>query len=151
MKTTVAQNGVTAVELMVVISIIGFLAVIAVPSYATMRQNLELNNRAQQIVGDLRLVQNRAISSQNDSSHGVRFEQNRYFLYEVDQGGATTDKETRMLEGGITIILPVGIPSESVLFTRLFGTTSASAQVDVGFSASNKKTITVDPIGKISQ
>lgn len=137
-------RGLTAIELLTVISIIGILTAIGVPSYAAMQKHVALNNAAQEIVDALRVAQNRAISSQDATSHGVHFEADHYVSCTGTCDPVSYD-ETHTLNGP-SICAGVG---SNIVFTRLTGTTAAQT-ITVGNTCGDVKTIVVDPIGRIT-
>lgn len=139
-------KGFTSIELMAVIGIITILAAIGIPSYQTVRKNIVLNNYANEIVSTLRTAQNRSLSAQDGTAHGIFFEAGQYTIY-GDDWSTPTYKNSFSLNNGIEILQGV---NAHVVFDRLLGTTNSNVVVKVGFSEGREKTITVDEIGKIA-
>lgn len=138
--------GFTFLELLISISIIFLLATIAMPVYQTMRENVILNNETEQIVKDLRLVQNLAIVSQDNTKHGIHFINGTrsYILFGGD--GWETKTYTKDRERSLGIEITPSVNSDQI-FTRLTGTTTAQT---IAIELSGKtKNITVTANGGI--
>ncbi|MFC1687411.1 Tfp pilus assembly protein FimT/FimU [Patescibacteria group bacterium] len=140
------QKGFTSIELMAVIGIITILAAIGIPSYQTVRKNIVLNNYANEIVSMLRTAQNRSLSAQDGTPHGIFFEAEQYTIY-GDDWSAPTYTTPFSLYNGIEILQGV---NSHIVFDRLLGTTDSDVIVKVGFPGGREKTITIDAIGKIA-
>lgn len=92
------KKGVTLIELIVVMVIIGIGAVLLAPNIGTWLPNYRLRSATRDIVSTMRTAQMRAVST--NTPYGVGFDANAYQLYR-SSGGLTA-------EGGV-INLPNGV------------------------------------------
>ena len=75
------RNGFSLIELLIVVTMIGLVAAISLPRMSAIRQQMQLDTAAQQLVGDLRrakieaLKRNKSVSvtSSGASSYSVQF------------------------------------------------------------------------------
>jgi prepilin-type N-terminal cleavage/methylation domain-containing protein len=120
-----SQKGFTLVELIVVIAVIGLLSSLLLANYRTSSRSSELQYTAQKLIGDLRKVQNMAISSykyQEEAGgieevpcgYGLHFRaDNSYVLYR-DLSPDDLDKEClksdKIYNYGEAIGQPINLP-----------------------------------------
>ena len=140
------RRGFTLLELLVVIGSMAVLAAIGIPTFQVMRKNVMLSSQAQEIVSTLRVAQTRSITSQDGTPHGVYFDTNSYALY-GDDWAAPAYSKTTDLQNGVEILQGSGT---ELTFGRLTGNASSSLTVVVGYDGGKQKTITVEPVGKIT-
>ena len=139
------RKGFTLLELLTVMSIIGILTAVSIPSYHIIKRNVTLNNSAKELVSNLRTAQRQSLSSQDGVKWGIRFENNQYILIWCDDTSCYDDT-VHSLANDIEIIQGAGTEIE---FTRLTGTTT-DQDIIIGFSGGKQKTITIEQVGKIS-
>ena len=84
-------EGITLVELIVVISILGLIAVLSVPNYNRFMQNWKLNGEAQQFASAIRTARSIAIMKNIDVVFSFDDINNRYFYFEDLNGNTSLD------------------------------------------------------------
>ena len=136
-------KGFTVIELLVVIGIISILVGFGLPSYFYMKKNISFYSSVESILNTLRLAQNRAISSQDGTIHGVYFETDQCVLYGEDWSSPTYTRAFPLESGKI-----LGA-STNVEFERLTGEASSQMSIVVEYSG-RQKIINVEETGKIS-
>jgi prepilin-type N-terminal cleavage/methylation domain-containing protein len=99
------KKGVTLIELIVVMVIIGIGAVLFAPNIGGWMSNYRLRSATRDLVSTMRTAQMRAVST--NIAYGVAFDANAYQLYR-SSGGLTT-------EGGVTN-LPQGVQFNNINF-----------------------------------
>ncbi|MEW6684806.1 MAG: prepilin-type N-terminal cleavage/methylation domain-containing protein [Candidatus Edwardsbacteria bacterium] len=107
------KRGFTLIELLVVITIIGITMAFAVPSLISQLPNYRLSSARRQILGDLRLCRQKAITEGNNFS--VQFNQpapNHYRIANL----ATAQITTKRLPVGITITGAAFGDADTVIF-----------------------------------
>lgn len=139
------NSGFTLIELLVSISIFLMIALLALPSYHAIRNNIALKNDSLEIVNMLRKAQSRSISSLDGVRHGVHFDSDKYTIYEGEWASPLKTAEYK-LKNGISVLS--GGNSE-VEFSRLTGKTDDKTIV-IGASSSDTKTIHIEKNGNIS-
>jgi type IV fimbrial biogenesis protein FimT len=88
------EAGVTLMEVLVVVAIIGILTAIAVPNWLSWRANAKINGAVTNLRGDLEMAKMRAIKE--NASVAILFTSNGYTIF-VDNGsgGGTSDNWTQ--------------------------------------------------------
>lgn len=106
-KSRAQARGFTLIEILVVISIMGLIAVTAIPSLADFVRRQQLAQSGSEVLSTLRDAQSRAISSVGGLNWGVHFvaNQNNFELFSSPALNytASTDKTTHQLITDITI------------------------------------------------
>lgn len=143
LKTAKKQRGFSLIELLIVISIIGILAALIVPAFNTFNRRQSVRQAAKQLKADLRLTQNRAVSSIDNSAWGMRFTINGT-AYQFSKFENTTNPNVwtevlgsakdRPLPNGISIsVVPTPNP---IVFERLTGIPTGAPGTPIGAAAS---------------
>lgn len=140
-----SRYGFTLLELLIVISLIGLLAFIATPIYATMQKNVALKNELLITIDALRTAQYRSMISMGNYSHGVYFNRDGFYVY-GDSWVAPAYVEYHPF--GHNIVVTQGIDSD-IQFDRLTGAT-AMAVMRIGYEDGDSVAIDVLRTGTIS-
>lgn len=150
-------KGVSFIEIVIVIAVIGILVAIVVPSLTLFRNEQALRNTTADIVSLLNEARTNTISSINSSQYGVYFESGRAVLFV----GSTftepnaTNKEVEF-SNAVTIPSSGGISlsgsGSSIVFSRISGDTSNYGTIIVQLvsDTSRSKTITIGKTGRVS-
>ncbi len=144
-------RGVTALELLIVIGILGILVSIIVPSFLNFRRNSILNTETLQMVTLINKARLSSISSKGDMQYGIHFQGDRVVLFQGTTylAGAVTNEE-HVFNSALTLS---AIPAD-VVFQKITGATALSAiatstlRVIANISASS--TVVVQPTGVAS-
>src|SRR3989344_1699955 len=77
--------GFTLIELIIAVAIISVVGAISIPSFISLIKTPQLNNTSEEIMGTLRLAQNKTLSSEGNSQYGIYFNAgispNQYVLF----------------------------------------------------------------------
>lgn len=149
-----SQKGITAVEILVVVAILGILVLIAIPQFSNIRENQILKNAIGEVSSTLHTAQSQSLASVNSSEYGVYFQSDQIIIFtgKVFSSGATDNKI-------INIISPVTISNVTLngtsastgelYFERLSGISSKTGTITISTS-STSKIITISATGAIS-
>lgn len=99
-----SQKGFTVIEFAIVITVVGILAVMVLPDMVSGLHTLRLNNAAQKLASDIRLLREIALS--RHGTYGIDFNSvmNQYRLFEWDEANNTKILITDPHRGGTMIV-----------------------------------------------
>ena len=140
-------QGVTLIELLTVISIVGILTAVGVPTVSHFLPGIQLNGSARVLSANLREAQERTITEQKQ--HLIRFSTASPFYYElirVDGGNEELIKKIN-LSTNQTINLQPTITYNQIAFST-DGGPSSNGQITITNSSTNK-IVSVSPAGFI--
>jgi prepilin-type N-terminal cleavage/methylation domain-containing protein len=146
------QAGLSIIELLIVVAIIGVLiAVISYP-FGTFRNKQALDNSANTVVSILQEARARTLGGVNDTNYSVRFETNRIVLFVGSAYNASaTTNEAYSYESPVTLSsTSLAGGATAVTFDRLKGTTSQSGTVTLS-NGTKTSVITVSASGSITR
>ncbi|KKQ73684.1 MAG: hypothetical protein US94_C0028G0002 [Berkelbacteria bacterium GW2011_GWB1_38_5] len=132
------KKAVSFIELVVVISIMGLIAVITIPTVKSYLPSWQLSGTARVLLNQLRQAQEEAVTAQKQ--HLVRFTSTAspvtYDLIKVD--GTETVVETTTMPNNIIVALDASITGNQIIFSS-----------DGGPSSSGNITISLNGVSKI--
>ncbi len=146
-----SSSGFTILELLIVISILGVLVAVVVPSLMTFRRSSVLNTETQEILTMVNRARTSSMSSRGDLQYGIHFEATRMVLF---QGGVYSDvastNEVHIFDPLLTLgTITINGGGSVVLFQKFTGTTNqnATTTLRVVGSATASSTVIVRPSG----
>lgn len=120
------NRGFTLFELLIVIALIVLVMALALPLGVDFFQEQRIEEETATLADNIKLAQSRAISGQNDSSWGIRFnmpEQGKYTLFPLLGAGSFEDPERNTGRDEVFLLSPgaetEGI--EEIIFEKLTG------------------------------
>lgn len=143
----IRQRGFTLIEALLSVSIIGLLAGLSLPIYASFQNRNNLDIATQSIADALRRAQIYSRGVSGDSQWGVEIQPTSVTLFKgsVFSGrDATYDEVTT-----IPSIISIGGLSE-VLFAKLSGAPSTTGDITLVVSPNDTRTITINTKGMVS-
>lgn len=150
-----AAKGFSAIELVIVISILVVLVGIITLPLSKNRQARFLLQSADDVVSALNTAHAKTLSAVNSSQYGVKFETNKVTMFTGDTyNSGATDNNIVSLQSGVEInsgsILLNG-SATSIVFDRLTGNTNQYGTITLRLvnDISKTKTITVEKTGLV--
>ncbi len=145
------SRGITAVELLVVVAVLGIIFSIVLPQFSKIRENQVLKSAVGDIISSLNKARSQTLASVNSSSYGVHFQSDKVIIFKgASFSSSASDNET------ISIISPATISSITIsggganlYFNRLTGAPNATGSIAVS-SPNFIKTITISATGVAS-
>ncbi|MFH0818797.1 MAG: prepilin-type N-terminal cleavage/methylation domain-containing protein [Patescibacteria group bacterium] len=137
-----SRSGFTLVEIIVVMAIISFMASITIPFMSSYLSQQQLSTLTDEVVGNLRRAQNKAITSTNNVSWGVAWHSTYYAIIE-DPSGVATEYEVYTLPANSVI------SGSDIIFSKLSGKTTANTITITATSINEQKQININDEGSI--
>ena len=145
------ERGVTALELLMVIAILGILYAIIVPSFLDFRRNSILNTETLQVVTLINKARLSSISSKGDIQYGVHFEATKVVLFNgVTYSPTAITNEVHVFNTVLTLSpIVVNGGGGDTVFQKITGATTqnATTTLRVVGSATASSTVVVRPTG----
>ncbi len=140
--------GFTLAEMLIVIAIIVILAGISIPTFKTFQPTLQLNGAVRGLVGDLRYIQQMAITEQLE--YCLRFfpNNNKYELIKCQNPAAEEILKTVFFQG-ISSITITGFATNNEARYNSYGAVKESGDIVLESSEGKTKTVKVKPSGFI--
>lgn len=152
------NKGFTLVEILVVVAILSFLAVIVLSDFFSFKKKSDLNNNVQEFVSVLKLAQNKTLSSENYYKYGVYINTgvtpNQYSLFAGDSYATKISGSEKIyyLQDTLEFYgISLGGGNE-IVFNKLNGAVeqSGSVVIRVKTDTSKNKTVYIAGSGAIS-
>lgn len=75
------KQGMTAIEILVVVVVLGIIFSITLPQFSKMRENQVLKNAVSDILSVVNKAQSKTLASEDSSSYGVHFESDKVIIF----------------------------------------------------------------------
>ncbi len=123
------RSGFTALEIVIVISILGVLIATIIPSFVTFRQKSILNTETMELLTTINRARLLSVSSKNDNQFGVYFESGKIVLFQGTTYVATsTTNEEHIFDLSLTIATTtINGGGSEVVFQKITGATTQNA------------------------
>lgn len=140
------QRGFTLLEVLLCVTILGLLAGLSLPVYASFTRRNDLDVATQQIVNALRRAEQYSRAVQGDSTWGVQVQSGQATLYK----GTSYASRTSGFDETITIPSSITVSGGSdVQFAKLSGAPSATASYTLTSTVNDSRTVTVNAEGMV--
>jgi len=155
------QAGFTVIELMTVVAMIGFVALIAIPFVSSEPTKTYVRNAGLEASDAVREAQAAVMSGKNNAKFGVHFEGTKFVLFEgstysaadpnnvVHTPSAHVTITSVALSPGGACTLPAGTGNCDIHFANHKGTPTESGTVVITGDDGNIRTLTVNAAGMI--
>lgn len=144
-------RGVTLIEFLLVVAVIGILIAIIIPQFSKSRELQVLKGGVTDTLSSIDKARSQTLSSLNSSSYGVHFQSDQVIIFKgtVFSPGAGTNESINFTSpAGISNVTLGGVSSSSgdIYFNRLSGTPSATGTVTVS-TTNYSRIITISATG----
>src|SRR3990167_10275367 len=149
-----SRRGVTIIELLVVLAVLGIIISVVIPQFSKTRENQVLKSGVQNILSSIDKARSQTLASLNSSQYGVRFEADKIIIFTGASfiSGApeneTIDITTPASITNVTLNSVSGTSGE-MYFNRLSGSPSATGVVTIS-TTNYSKIITISATGRAS-
>lgn len=147
------QKGITVLELLLTLSVLGVLVAVALPQFSGMKENQVLKNTLGDIVSALHNAQSQSLASVDSSEYGVHFQSDRLLIFKgkIFSMGSPDNKTINIISpANISNVTLAGVSSTEgdFYFERLSGIPSKAGTITVSTS-SRSKIITISATGAV--
>ncbi|MEK7555795.1 MAG: GspH/FimT family pseudopilin [Patescibacteria group bacterium] len=153
MRHAQSRKGITVVELVIVIAVIGVLSLVVFSPLARFRDSQVLVSTAEQVISLLYKARTDTIASKDAAQYGVHFEVGRAVLF---KGATFTEPNSNNKELALPLLVRASTISLSgggtdIVFDRLVGTTAQSGTIVLTLrnNASSTRTIAIGQTGTV--
>ena len=149
-----SRRGVTVIEVLIVLFIIGVLISLVLPEFSKIKENQVLKNGLGNILSSINKARGATLSSLNSSEYGVHFESDKVIIFKGKVFSAgVSDNETILITSpaSITNVTLGGVSGTSgdMYFNRLSGAPNTTGTLTIGTN-SYSKIITISATGAVS-
>ena len=141
-----SKRGVSLIEVITVIAIIGILSGISVSGYFYYKKSSELALNVQQTANMIRRAKANAVSVVSDSQWGVNIEKNKITVF---RGGSFSGRDTSFDEAVSISGVDDVSGTTQIIFTKFTGLPPAASSVTLA-SGSENKSLQINEAGTIS-
>lgn len=150
------RRGFTLLEIVITSAVLVVVVAVGMLSYGSFNRTIDVGTIADNISGQLRRAQTRAMNADDLSRWGVRFNnpadgEDSYSLYSGDSYSSDTEKY--FLPAGVIFTTPATNATVDVSFEKLSGANVAGTDKTIVIQTtdgSQTKTITVNSVGRVS-
>lgn len=148
------KKGITIIELLIVLAVIGIMLGVATPQFYKMRENQVLKSAVQNVLSSVDKARSQTLASLNSSQYGVHFETEKIIIFTgISFVPNAASNETINITAPATIsnvALGAGSPTTgSIYFNRLSGSPSTTGTITIS-TTNYSKTITISGAGGAS-
>lgn len=145
------RRGITIIEILIVIAVLGIIFSIIIPQFSKMRENQALKNGAQDILSSVNKARSQTLASLNSSEYGVHFQSDKVIIFKgaVFSGGDANNETIDIITPAIISNIALAGGGNEIYFNRLSGAPSTTGAVTISTS-SYSKIITIYATGAVS-
>jgi len=133
------KKGITIVEILVSLSIIGIVAAISVSVFSRLANVTSLDRDVSIVLSYVSRARTEAIDSVDNLSHGVNFQANTVKIFSgTTLGASNVEASYSLLSGASISATDLSNDTNSFYFNKLTGTPSATGTVTVSLGALSK-------------
>ena len=145
------KQGITALELLVIVAVLGVIFSIVIPQFSKTRELQVLKSATSDILSSLNKAQSRTLASVNSSSYGVHLQSDKIIIFKgtvFSVGDANNETINIVTPASISNVTLSGVGSTSgnIYFNRLSGAPNVAGTVTIS-TASFSKIITISATG----
>lgn len=132
-RKSISQRGVTLMEMVIVVVVIGVIAGMAVPSFLTYMPKLKVKAYARDIVSELRLARSRAVTERRPYGVAFNLEKRAFaFFADTDPGGySLSDSTIRIDSSGTSVKMSACTFADNCVIFNSVGSASSSGDLQI--------------------
>lgn len=138
-------QGVTLIELLLVVAITLVVGVAVVPLGAGFLVRNQLENKTNEIVSSLRTAQLNSISGKEQSSWGATITSNKIIMFR----GSTYSSPGTVFDQSFDVPQSISITAVEIVFDRLTGNPNAPATITLTSNTGDNSTVVVNEVGTV--
>ncbi|HAS81080.1 MAG: hypothetical protein UR25_C0005G0005 [Candidatus Nomurabacteria bacterium GW2011_GWE1_32_28] len=147
------QKGISVIEILLVVAIIGILSLIVFPQFSKIKENQIFKNTIEDVVSTLHSAQSQSLASVDSFEYGVHFESDEIIIFKgnIFSESALDNKIIKIISpANISNVTLGGVSSSSgdVYFERLSGVPNKVGTITVSVP-STSKIITIYSTGAV--
>ncbi len=148
------KKGISALEILVVVALIGILVAVIIPQFSKSREQAVLKSAVGDTLSSIDKARGETLSSLNSSSYGVHFQSNKVIIFTgttFSSGASSNESINFTTPASITNVTLGGVSGASgdFYFTRLSGAPSTIGTITIS-TTSYSKIITISATGVAS-
>ncbi|MBD3311548.1 MAG: hypothetical protein GF349_03560 [Candidatus Magasanikbacteria bacterium] len=145
------NSGVSIVELLVVVGITLILAATAVPIYGNLQVSAQINENSAQIVQAMRIAREKSVSGNNNSRYGVKFESDRYILYQGSSYPSRNSDYDREVVLNEALVISSTFTNDEINFSKGSGLPDQSGTTTLKHRLGDQAVIFVNQYGLVER
>lgn len=154
MKKNFYKKGITALEILIVLAVLGVVFAIVIPQFSKMRENQVLKDGVQDVLSSVNKARAETLSSLYSSEYGVHFQSDKVLIFKgkiFSAGDPNNETINITTPANISNVTFGGVSADSgdLYFNRLSGAPSTTGTVTVSANASSR-IITISATGSAS-
>lgn len=149
-----SRRGVTIIELLVVLAVLGIIISVVIPQFSKTRENQVLKSGVQDILSSIDKARSQTLASLNSSEYGVYFEPDQIVIFKSNAFNPDAEDNeiinivTPANISNVTLNLVSGTTGE-IYFNRLSGSPSKTGTITIS-TTNYSKIITISATGVAS-
>jgi len=150
-KGLAAQMGMTIMELLVIVAVLGIILSIVLPQFSKIKENQVLKSATSDVLSSVNKARSQTLSSLSSSEYGVHFQSDQVIIFKgtVFSAGAGDNEIINIIPPAAISTITLTGGGSDIYFNRLSGVPSASGSIIVS-STNFTKTITISATGATS-
>lgn len=153
-QKTFYTQGITAIEILIVLAVLGILFSVITPQFSKIRENQVLKSAVQDVASSLHKARSQTLSSIDSSSYGVHLQADKVIIFKGDtfiEEDSNNEEIAIIAPASISDVTLSGVSGNSgdIYFERLSGAPSESGTLTLT-TGSFSKTITISATGAVS-
>ncbi len=154
LKHSFCRRGISVVELLVVLAVIGMIVLVVLPRFSKIRENAVLKSAVDDVLSSVNKAKSETLSSLNSSEYGVHFQSDKVIIFKgkvFSAGAAGNETVSITTPASITNVTFGGVSGASgdMYFNRIYNAPSTTGTITISTS-SYSKIITIYAAGVAS-
>jgi len=139
------KNGITIIEILIVVSIMAVIGASTAPLYSNFLVRTYFKDKTNELVSCLRTAQLNTISGKENSQWGVHISPSKIIMF---KGSAYVDPGTAF-DYQYDIPKSITISQKELVFNQLTGNASDATTITITSNAGESKTISINEVGTV--